>query len=425
MKAKNFIDESIIKIKSGNGGNGVSAFHREKYVERGGPSGGNGGNGGSVYFIADRNKNNLLDFINKKIYYANNGKNGGKQKMNGANGTSLYIHVPLGTEIYIDDKKKIDLIFDKQTYLAQKGGKGGRGNASFKSSKNNAPTLYELGEKTFVKTVNLNLKVLADVGIVGLPNIGKSTFVKTVSNAKPEVANYEFTTINPHLGAVEFNGKKFIITDLPGIIKDAHKNAGMGLVFLKHLERTKIILHFIDPTELRVKENYKIIRSEINHFSKKLANLPEIIIITKSDLVDKEIQKWIKKELKKEKVFFISSLQNEGIDILLEFIIDELDKINQLLDDENKDEIEPITISLKEQEKEIIIEKIDNNHFLISGTYPIYWANRIPLTTTENFNRLWQKLKSKNIIDKLVNLGLKDGDFIEIKDSDFFLQYES
>ncbi len=218
---KKFIDEITIKIKSGNGGNGKKSFHREKYVDMGGPSGGNGGNGGSIYFIADKNENSLLKFNSNIIFNAENGKNGSTQKKSGKNGKDLFIKIPIGTEIIINENEKINMLFDEQIFLIQKGGRGGRGNASFKSSKNTAPTLYENGEKTKELKVKLNLKILADVGIIGYPNSGKSTFVSKISNAKTEIADYEFTTINPKLGVVNYENENFIIADLPGIIDGA------------------------------------------------------------------------------------------------------------------------------------------------------------------------------------------------------------
>lgn len=424
MKNITFIDEAKIKIKSGNGGDGKLAFHREKYVERGGPSGGNGGNGGSIYFKATTNLNTLLNFRGKSIYKAENGENGDIKNMTGANGKDLFIEVPIGTEIIINDKKIIDLSYNNQLFIAAKGGKGGRGNASFKSSQNNAPTIYEKGEKTDFIEIILNLKLLADVGLLGLPNAGKSTLISVISKAKPKIADYQFTTLKPQLGVVKYYEDSFVITDLPGLISGAHLNKGMGISFLKHLERTQLLLHLISGDQIDIFKNYKLIRKELILYSKKLVKIPEIIVITKKDLLNQEQILKIKKSFANKKIFFISAIKQEGLDLLIKEIIIILKKIKENNKyDNNLDKTEEfIYHKYQEEDLSFDIEKKENV-WIINGKYPKYWANRIPLTTFENYLRIIKKFSNKGIIAKLKEKGLKQGDIITVKDTYFTIEY--
>ncbi len=425
MKKITFIDEARIKIKAGRGGDGGMFFHREKYVNEGGPSGGNGGDGGSIFFVADKNENTLLNFKGKTLYKAENGVNGFKQNMTGARGKDLLIKVPVGTEILIDGEPIFDLSFDGQMWLAAEGGKGGRGNASFKSSKNTAPTLFERGVDPDTIELILNLKVLADVGLLGYPNVGKSTFVSVISNSKPKIANYEFTTLTPNLGLVKHHDSKFVVTDLPGLIDGASQDKGMGIQFLKHLSRTKMILHFIDSSNLDWKERYQNLRKELEQYSKNLFELKEVIVLTKSDLIDLEIKKMISSEFKNKEIFFISSITKSGLEELLNKIVDMLEEIRKEQEkEEKKSEDEYIRITLEEDNKEEFNIKKEGNEWIIDGVYPRYWAKRIPLTSSENFYRLWNKLKSKKIIQELKNMGVKDGDVVIIPDTEFMIEYE-
>ncbi|CRX36824.1 / obg / Spo0B-associated GTP-binding protein /:292845 Forward [Candidatus Hepatoplasma crinochetorum] len=428
MKNITFIDEAKIKIKAGNGGDGKLAFHREKYVERGGPSGGNGGNGGSIYFKGTTNLNTLLNFKGRSIYRAENGQNGDIKNMTGKNGVDLFISVPIGTEIIINDEKIIDITYDNQLFIAIKGGKGGRGNASFKSSKNNAPTIYEKGEKTDFIEVVLNLKLLADVGLLGLPNAGKSTLISVISNAKPKIANYQFTTLKPQLGVVKYKNYSFVITDLPGLIAGASQNKGMGIEFLKHLTRTRLLLHLIASDQKDLIKNYQLIRKELSSYSKNLSTIPEIIVITKEDLLNNEEKKVIKNLFDNQKIFFISAIKHQGLDLLLREISEKLKEIKKIEQDE-------ADLILEEKTKEFIYHKYEepnldfsiakkDNSWIIDGKYPKYWANRIPLTTYENYLRIISKFKSKGIISKLKEAGLKKGDIITVKDTFFTIEYQ-
>lgn len=425
MKNITFIDEAKIKIKAGNGGDGKLAFHREKYVEKGGPSGGNGGSGGSIYFKATTNLNTLLNFRGKSIYKAENGKNGDIKNMTGANGKDLFIEIPIGTEIIINNEKVIDLNYNNQLFIAAKGGKGGRGNASFKSSQNSAPTIYELGEKTEFVEIILNLKLLADVGLLGLPNAGKSTLISVISKAKPKIADYQFTTLKPQLGVVKYYQDSFVITDLPGLIAGAHLNKGMGVSFLKHLERTQLLLHLIAGDQNDILKNYKLIRKELILYSKKLTKLSEIIVITKKDLLNQEQILKIKKSFVNKKIFFISAIKQEGLDLLIKEIITILKKIkeNNKYDDNLDKTEEFIYHKYQKDDLSFEIEKKENV-WIVNGKYPKYWANRIPLTTFENYLRIIKKFSNKGIIAKLKEKGLKKGDIITVKDTYFTIEYD-
>ncbi|NQX83393.1 MAG: GTPase ObgE [Mycoplasmataceae bacterium] len=428
MKQITFIDQAKIKIKAGRGGDGKMGFHKEKYVEQGGPSGGHGGNGGSIFFRATINENTLLNYKGKSQYKGNNGTNGGLKNMTGAKGKDIYLDVPVGTEVQdLEGNKISDLQFDGQIWLASQGGKGGRGNKSFRSSKNTTPTLFEYGEEPDWIEFMLNLKVLADVGLLGYPNAGKSTLVSSITNAKPKIANYEFTTLNPQLGVVGNKASGFVITDLPGLIAGASEDKGMGMRFLKHLSRTRLIIHLIDATKDNLLKRYNALRKELKSYSENLNNRPEMIIFSKSDLIDEEIKSWIKDEFKNKKVYFISSLTRDGLKDIIDIITEKLEIIK---DKEKKDFEDLLTredefevFSLKEEEDPLLIEHQDGI-WTISNKYTKFWANRIPLASSENIWRLISKFRSKGIIEKLKNTGIKDGDILVVKDSPFVLDYK-
>lgn len=428
MKQVTFIDQAKIKIKAGRGGDGKMGFHKEKYVEHGGPSGGNGGNGGSIFLVATNNENTLLSYKGRSQYKGNNGTNGGLKNMTGARGEDIFLQVPVGTEVIENDVKVADLQFDGQIWLASQGGKGGRGNKSFKSSKNTTPTLFEYGEEPEWKELVLNLKVLADVGLLGYPNAGKSTLVSSITNAKPKIANYEFTTLVPQLGVVGNKESGFVITDLPGLIDGASEDKGMGIMFLKHLSRTRIIIHLIDSTQDNLKERYNNLRSELEKYSEQLASRPEILVFSKSDLIDKEIKGWIKDEFSDKEIYFISSLTREGLDPIIDLITEKLSVIKQ----EEKDAFEDLLANETEYELYRIEEEDDpllmnyqDGVWTIENKFTKFWSNRIPLTSSENTWRLVSKFKTKGILDKLKNAGLKDGDLIVVKGTPFAYEYEN
>jgi len=312
-----FLDQAKIYIKAGNGGSGSASFRREKFVEFGGPDGGDGGNGGSIIFESDRNLNTLIDYRYAQHFRAEHGSSGSKKNKTGAGGKDLVLKIPVGTQIYEEDNNTLiyDFIKNKERYLVASGGKGGLGNVRFKSSTNRAPrrkTNGKIGEEFWIW---LQLKVIADIGIIGLPNAGKSSLLAGLTRAKPKVASYPFTTINPNLGVTYYNNKEITLADIPGLIEGAHKGAGLGDKFLRHIERCKILLHLIDITEEDLAVSYKKIRLELSAYDKNLSKKKEIIFFNKSDLLKKdEIQRKLdifKKKINKKYETFSVFLQKD------------------------------------------------------------------------------------------------------------------
>ena len=302
-----FLDQAKIYIKAGNGGPGSASFRREKFVEYGGPDGGDGGSGGSIIFTADRNLNTLIDYRYTQHFRAKHGKPGSKKNKTGANGENLILKVPMGTQIFEEDNNTLIYDFTKngEKFLLANGGKGGLGNVRFKSSTNRAPrkkTNGTLGEEFWVW---LQLKVIADIGIIGLPNSGKSSLLAATTRAKPKIANYPFTTINPNLGVVYYDNKEVTLADIPGLVEGAHKGIGLGDKFLRHIERCKMLLHLIDLNEKDIFENYSKVKKELIAYDKKISKKKEIIIFNKADLLVsdiiekkiKEFQSYTKKKL--------------------------------------------------------------------------------------------------------------------------------
>jgi GTP-binding protein len=293
-----FIDFAVIEVEAGKGGDGAVTFRREKYVPKGGPSGGNGGRGGNVIFIADKNLNTLLDFKYKKIYKAGSGENGGSSLKDGKSGNDVTIKVPLGTVIKDFDSGKIlfDLNKDYQEVIVAKGGKGGRGNSSFATPTNQAPRYAEPGGSGESKKIILELKLIADVGLVGFPNAGKSTLISKISSARPKIADYPFTTLEPNLGIVRYKDfTSFTVADIPGIIEGAHKGKGLGHKFLRHIERTRIILFMIDITSEDYQKDFSILYNELKAYSSKLVKKKIIVSFSKADLLDKKELKNVSK----------------------------------------------------------------------------------------------------------------------------------
>jgi len=295
-----FVDEAVIKVQAGNGGPGCKHFHREKFVPLGGPDGGNGGNGGSIILLADRNKNTLLDFHFQPKFKAQNGKKGEPAGRDGKSGEDLIIRVPVGTQVFKEPADRppsgtplADLCREGETCILAKGGRGGKGNAFFKSATNRTPEQHQPGEKGESGTFRLSLKLVADVGLIGLPNAGKSTLISRISAARPKIADYPFTTLSPNLGvAVAPGGRSFVVADIPGLIPGAHLGKGLGIRFLKHIERTKVLAHLIDPTQvdekgkpLQVEQAFAQINEELKSFSSELLNRPQIVVLTKLDLI--------------------------------------------------------------------------------------------------------------------------------------------
>ncbi len=286
-----FLDQVKIYIKAGNGGDGSPSFRREKFIEFGGPDGGDGGNGGSVVLISERNLNTLIDYRYQQHHKAQRGDNGAGQNRTGKGGDDLILKVPIGTQVFEEDNKTLIYDFKKEgeKFVAAAGGKGGLGNTRFKSSTNRAPKKFTKGTKGEEFTIWLQLKTIADIGIIGLPNAGKSSLLAAITNANPKIANYKFTTLNPNLGVAQYDDKEVVLADIPGLVEGAHEGVGLGIQFLKHIERCKSLLHLIDITNLDIKESYEQVKKELANYSSEMMKKKEIVVLNKTDLVDKDI----------------------------------------------------------------------------------------------------------------------------------------
>jgi GTP-binding protein len=318
-----FLDEIKIFVKSGSGGSGCCSFRREKFIEYGGPDGGNGGKGGDIIIKCTNSLNTLIDYKYKQHCIAKDGKSGMKKNKTGKNGNDFTINVPVGTEILMNDKKTLikDLSKENDQIIIAFGGNGGLGNINYKSSTNRSPRKFSKGENGEEKWLYLKLKLIADIGIIGLPNAGKSSFIKKISAARPKIGDYPFTTITPNLANILINNKEFTFADIPGVIEDAHKGKGLGLDFLSHIERCKILLHLIDVTDNKIIKNYKIIRNEIKKYKNKVEKKNELICLTKCDLLNKNELKYKIIELKngcKKEIYYCSNLTGEGIKKVLQ-----------------------------------------------------------------------------------------------------------
>lgn len=332
-----FIDEVKVEVVSGNGGKGCVAFRREKYVPLGGPDGGDGGNGGSVIFVGDEGLNTLMHFRGLKTFKAEDGHKGAGSNMNGPNGENLYLKVPVGTLVYNTETNELicDITAHGQEYVICEGGRGGKGNAYFKSSTNQTPRFAQMGEEGQSFHVHLELKLLADIALIGLPNAGKSTLISAISAARPKIADYPFTTLEPNLGVVTVNEKTLVVTDVPGLIEGAAEGKGLGIKFLKHIERTSALVHLIDCSmfleEFEAVESYMIIREELGKFNPELLNKKEIVCLTKIDaMTEEEIEKFRStlEEQIDRKVLPISGVSGRNIDLLKQLMIRTKEEVN-------------------------------------------------------------------------------------------------
>ncbi len=313
-----FLDQVKIYIKAGNGGDGSPSFRREKFIEYGGPDGGDGGSGGSVILESEQNLNTLIDYRYQQHHKAKRGENGSGQNRTGKGGENLILKVPLGTQVFEEDNKTLVYDFTKvgEKFIAACGGKGGLGNTRFKSSTNRAPRKYTKGTLGEEFIIWLQLKTIADIGIIGLPNAGKSSLLAAITNANPKIANYQFTTLNPNLGVATYDDKEITIADIPGLVEGAHKGTGLGIQFLKHIERCRSLLHMIDVTNEDLKKSYKQIKNELKKYSAKLSKKKELVVLNKVDLIDdnevKKIVKEFSKNIKSE-VITLSTLEKKSI----------------------------------------------------------------------------------------------------------------
>ena len=313
-----FLDQVKIYVKAGNGGDGSPSFRREKFIEYGGPDGGDGGSGGSVILKSEQNLNTLIDYRYQQHHKAKRGENGSGQNRTGKGGEDLILKVPLGTQVFEEDNKTLIYDFTKigEEFIAASGGRGGLGNTRFKSSTNRAPRKYTKGTLGEEFTIWLQLKTIADIGIIGLPNAGKSSLLAAITNANPKIANYQFTTLNPNLGVASYDDKEITIADIPGLVEGAHKGTGLGIQFLKHIERCKSLLHMIDVTNDDLKKSYKQIKNELKKYSVKISKKKELVVLNKVDLIDNnEVKKIIKEFSKntKSEVISLSTLEKRSV----------------------------------------------------------------------------------------------------------------
>ena len=425
-----FIDYVKINIKAGDGGDGCISFRREKYVAAGGPNGGDGGRGGNVYLKVDQGTNTLLDFRYNRKFIAQNGKEGEGSNKTGKSGEDLYIKVPLGTIVKDVEKDKViaDLSDEKAVFLIARGGKGGRGNQHFATPTRQAPRFAEQGIKGEELEVSLELKMLADVGLIGYPNVGKSTLISRVSKARPKIANYHFTTLEPSLGVVNpKTGKSFVMADIPGIIEGASEGVGLGIRFLKHIERTRLLAHVIDVSGTEGRnpvEDYKVINEELKKYSEKLAGRKQVVVGSKIDVIqDESLRKELKNFCKENNIeyFEISAVTGEGVEDLMVYLSNELEKLpKELLITVDEDEYDEI--SLDEDEKAWEIEKIDNTTYEIKGVRIERLMRRINIFDIESRAYMQKTLKNMGVIDELREKGVKEGDTVII--CGFQLEYD-
>ena len=419
------IDYVKISVKAGDGGDGAVSFRREKYIAAGGPDGGDGGKGGDVYFKVDSNTSTLLDFKYKKKFKAEDGKRGEGARKAGKSGQNLYISVPKGTIIKDIDKNVIvaDLSKDGQEFLIAKGGKGGRGNAQFATPTRQVPNFAEQGKKGAEKNLELELKMLADVGLVGFPNVGKSTLISIVSSAKPKIANYHFTTLDPSLGVVKpKTGEPFVMADIPGIIEGASDGVGLGIRFLKHVERTRLLLHVLDAagTEGRNPvDDFNKINKELKSYSKILADKEQIVVANKMDVAnDKKLIEEIEDMCKKNnlKLFKISAATREGIDDLIEYIAQKLKDIPKE-DIVEVDEMYGVEDEIVDQEWNIEVQtRKDGKYYIVYGAPIERLMSKVNIFDVESRQYMQKILNQIGVMDKLREMGIKPGDFIEIEE---------
>ena len=418
-----FIDEVIVDLEAGNGGDGCMAFRREKYVEMGGPFGGNGGKGADIIFKVDEGLNTLLDLRYKKLIRGEKGENGLGKGMNGAAAKDIIIKVPQGTVVTDLDTGLIiaDLTQNNEEAIIVKGGRGGRGNIAFATKSNPAPRFAEKGEPGEIKRVKVELKLLADVGLVGMPSVGKSTFISKISAAKPKIAEYHFTTLKPNLGVVKAsNNRSFVVADLPGLIEGASLGEGLGDQFLKHIERTRVIAHIIDMSAYEGRnpyDDYATINKELENYSEKLIKKPQIVIANKMDMPSsKENLENFKQKVDVE-VFEMSAMNGSGIDIIINKLADMLDTIKkEPLYEEEKFESH-VLYKFKAEEPFTITR--DNRTWVIRGEQVEKLLKMTKFTTDEAALRFSNKLRKMGVDDKLKELGAEEGDTIRILDFEF------
>jgi len=421
-----FLDEVIIKVKAGKGGDGCISFRRERFVPRGGPDGGDGGRGGNVYIQADLEVKSLQEFYHNPHYQAENGASGSGRKKSGKSGCDLFLRVPVGTIVEDIKEKNVlaDLTHPGEKICIAQGGMGGKGNYHYRTSKLQSPRFAQKGELGQEKIVKLNLKLIADVALIGFPNVGKSTILSRITNAKPKIASYPFTTIEPYLGTAQVNEEhSFTIADIPGLIEGAHRGAGLGISFLKHIERTKVLVHVIDGTRTYSEDvlgDYHLIKNELKKYSLSLQNKQEIIVVNKCDLLEvKDKKEQIKKSFLREGivVLFISALTGNGLPEL----IYQIDKVLNKVKSQKAQEFfsPPKKITHYQFKPDFIIKK-EGNRFIMEGEKITKLVYQYDLDNPQALKYFQEKLKKLGVEKALRKKGISEGDIVRIGKKDFY-----
>jgi len=415
-----FIDEVEFKVKGGDGGDGVVSFRREKFIDKGGPDGGDGGDGGDVILKVDEGLHTLADFRYKNLYDAGDGKNGSGKNQTGRQGKELVLKVPPGTIVYDDDNgaRMADLTDPGQKFIVAHGGRGGRGNARFKKSTRKVPKFAEQGKKGEEYSLRLELKVMADVGLAGFPNVGKSTLVAKVSAARPKIASYHFTTLKPNLGVVKLGDyRSFVMADIPGLIEGAHKGVGLGDEFLRHLERTRMLVHVIDVSGIEGRNplaDFDIINKEIKNYNKSLASLPQVVALNKIDITSarKNLPE-VKENLEDRgyKCFPISAVTGEGVKDLIYYVGELLKELPSL---EEKGFIEEVIIKEDFTEKYLYVEKISSDKYEIKGKLVEEYIEITDFSNNAAIQRFMRILRHNNLNNLMKKEGIKEGDTVVI-----------
>ncbi|MEL7654491.1 MAG: GTPase ObgE [Bacillota bacterium] len=423
-----FVDRAKISIKSGKGGDGCVSFRREPFVPEGGPNGGDGGKGGDVIFQADNNLRTLMDFRYKRKYEAENGQNGMKYNRFGKQGETLVIKVPPGTIVIDEDSGLVmkDLVHDGDSFVAARGGKGGKGNVNFKNSVRQAPNFAEAGGFAQSKNVILELKLIADVGLIGFPNVGKSTLLSISTSANPKIANYHFTTITPNLGVVEIFDTSFVMADIPGLIEGAHTGAGLGLDFLKHIERTKLLIHVVDVSGSEGRDpmdDFEKINNELSSFGEKLLKKPQLVAANKMDMLDEEDERYISfknyVEGKGYRVFPISAPINQGVHELLAAAAAELHRLEQEPQEEEVYDFYDFDKDKEDPDYREIYASKKGNDYVLEGKQLRKIFNSTNFNDLGSLRYLYKYIEKNGAIEKLKEMGLEEGNTIKVFDYEF------
>jgi GTP-binding protein len=413
-----FIDSALVSIVAGKGGNGKVSLRHEKFIEKGGPDGGDGGDGGDVIFRADKNANTLVNFRYKHELKAEDGEVGGKRRMHGRAGKNTVVAVPVGTMVYRDDMLIVDLVEDGQEAVVAKGGRGGFGNAHFKSSTRQTPRVAELGEKGEAFEAKLELKLLADVGLIGFPNAGKSTLLSVVTNARPEIGDYAFTTLTPNLGVADIDDTSLLLADIPGLIEGASEGKGLGDAFLKHVERTAVLLHLIDSYSENVVADYYSIRKELGAYSDELVSRREVIALTKIEGQEPKIIQKKQKALEKEtgqQVFVISAAAHLNLQELLRKLASEVAAVRAdqaaFEPDEEEGMIPTISLGTRERDSAWHVRE-EEGRYVVTGEKIERFAARTDFTNVHSKNRMRDIMKKLGITHEIIRAGAKDDDIV-------------